>query len=240
MKERLLLAEDEAQLADAVATLLRYGGYEVDVARDGAEALERAAQARYDGMILDIMMPRLDGLSALRQLRARGDATPVLLLTAKNEVDDRVAGLDSGANDYLGKPFAIRELLARIRSMTRSQEERTPREVRFAACRANREELTLEGPGGCVSLSNREFALLELLVQAPDKPLTRAFALEKLWPGEADGGAVELHMAFLRSKLGAVRSGAVLAQTAPGEWRLETAGQPETGGEKAFASHGRM
>ena len=116
---RLLYAEDETSLARAVSTILTRNNYAVDVVSDGESALDYLATGNYDGAILDVMMPKLDGIEVLRRMRARGDSTPVLLLTAKAEIDDRVTGLDSGANDYLTKPFDMKELLARIRAMTR-------------------------------------------------------------------------------------------------------------------------
>jgi len=218
---KLLLAEDERPLSEAVTTLLVHSGYAVDDALDGEEALRLAEENRYDGILLDIMMPKADGLTVLRTLRARGDCTPVLMLTAKSEVDDRVAGLDQGANDYLGKPFSIRELLSRIRAMLRTQEERIPREIRLPDARADRAELTLEGPEGSVSLSAREFALLELLAGDGGKPLARAVLLEKLWDGEADGGAAEVYVSYLRNKLRAVGSASRIAETGDG-WCLRT------------------
>ena len=116
---RLLYAEDEKSLARAVSTILVRNNYSVDVVYDGESALDYLATENYDGVILDVMMPKRDGIEVLREMRARGDSTPVLLLTAKSEIDDRVVGLDSGANDYLTKPFDMKELLARIRAMTR-------------------------------------------------------------------------------------------------------------------------
>ena len=121
---RLLYAEDERSLARAVSAILIKNHYSVDVVHDGESALDYLETGNYDGAILDIMMPKKDGLEVLRQIRARGDRTPVLLLTAKSEIDDRVSGLDSGANDYLTKPFDMKELLARIRAMTRSSRTR--------------------------------------------------------------------------------------------------------------------
>ena len=122
---RILLAEDERSLSRAVVVLLEKNNYSADAVYDGAEALEYLAAENYDAVILDIMMPKMDGLTVLRKLRERGSHVPVLMLTAKSEVEDKVAGLDTGANDYLTKPFATAELLARIRVMTRTQNTQT-------------------------------------------------------------------------------------------------------------------
>jgi len=233
---RLLLAEDERQLAEAVAELLRYRGYETDIACDGEEALRMAEETRYDGILLDIMMPKKDGLAVLRALRAQGDVTPVLMLTAKAEVEDRVAGLEQGANDYLTKPFSGKELAARIHAMLRTREELAPQKIYLSNVCANREELALEGPGGSVRLSVREFLLLELLTRSPGKPLTRAEAVEKLWSGEGDEAAAEINADYLRHKLRAVGAGVRLTETEDGVWRLESAPPDGSCGQKAFAS----
>lgn len=116
---RLLLAEDERDMSNVLTTILKHSGYEVDLAENGQEALDLSMKNNYDCMVMDIMMPVMDGLTALKILRSKGDVTPVILLTAKSEIDDRISGLDSGADDYLTKPFSVGELLARIRSLTR-------------------------------------------------------------------------------------------------------------------------
>ena len=132
---RLLIAEDERSLSKALTVILEKNNYSVDAAYDGEEALDYLAVGQYDGLILDIMMPKMDGLTVLRRLRAKGNNIPVLMLTAKSEIDDRVAGLDYGANDYLTKPFDTKELLARIRAMTRgrsgSQSSSTARHTNY-------------------------------------------------------------------------------------------------------------
>ena len=186
--------------------------------------------------IFIIMMPKKDGLAVLRALRAQGDVTPVLMLTAKAEVEDRVAGLEQGANDYLTKPFSGKELAARIHAMLRTREELAPQKIYLSNVCANREELALEGPGGSVRLSVREFLLLELLTRSPGKPLTRAEAVEKLWSGEGDEAAAEINADYLRHKLRAVGAGVRLTETEDGVWRLESAPPDGSCGQKAFAS----
>lgn len=128
---RLLLAEDERSLSKAIVTILRKNNYEVDPVYDGQDAIDYLENGTYDGAILDIMMPRMDGLSVLKKLRAGGSQLPVLILTARSEIDDKVAGLDSGANDYLTKPFAVPELMARIRAMTRTQSAQNSSQLTF-------------------------------------------------------------------------------------------------------------
>ena len=151
---RLLLAEDEKSLSRAVTVLLRKNHYEVDPVYDGQEALDYLNSGNYDGAILDIMMPKVDGIDVLRQLRQRGDRLPVLLLTAKSEVEDKVLGLDSGANDYLTKPFASQELLARIRAMTREQTDQATSRLTVGNITLERATFELSSPTGSLSLTN--------------------------------------------------------------------------------------
>ena len=148
---RLLYAEDEKSLARAVSTILVKNNYSVDVVHDGESALDYLATGNYDGVILDVMMPKRDGFEVLREMRARGDSTPVLLLTARSEIDDRVEGLDSGANDYLTKPFDMKELLARIRAMTRVRTRRS----RPAVLRSTVRPMISPGRAAAASLPER-------------------------------------------------------------------------------------
>ena len=164
---RLLLAEDERSLARALTVLLRKNNYEVDAVYDGEEAMAYLGSGNYDGAILDIMMPKRDGIDVLCQLRRQGNRLPVLLLTAKSEVDDKVLGLDSGANDYLAKPFATAELLARIRAMTRSQRGQGDNLLRRGNLTLDRASFELSTPTGRVRLPNKEFQMLEMLMSSP-------------------------------------------------------------------------
>ena len=148
---RILLAEDERSLSRAVVALLEKNNYSADAVYDGAEALEYLAAENYDAVILDIMMPKMDGLTVLRKLRDRGSHVPVLMLTAKSEVEDKVAGLDTGANDYLTKPFATAELLARIRAMTRTQNTQTDSRLSFGNVVLDQTTFELSAPGGSSS-----------------------------------------------------------------------------------------
>ncbi len=154
---RLLLAEDEKELSDALVTVLKYNHYSVDAVYDGEEALQYLETENYDGVILDIMMPKMDGIQVLTQVRSKGNQVPILMLTAKAEVDDKVLGLDRGANDYLTKPFAMKELLARIRAMTRQKAE-PDNTLRFGNISLDRGSFELKGPGGSFQLANDEAA----------------------------------------------------------------------------------
>ncbi len=163
---RLLLAEDEASLSRAVVTILRKNNYTVDAAYDGIEVLEYLESNEYDGVILDVMMPRMDGISVLQQIRKDGNNVPVLILTAKAEVDDKVLGLDSGANDYLTKPFASRELLARIRAMTRNGAAvQGDSRLHFGNITLDYATFTLSSHAGSFVLANKDFQMIELMMR---------------------------------------------------------------------------
>ena len=202
---RLLLAEDEKSLSRAVTVLLRKSNYEVDSVYDGEEALAYLSSGNYDGAILDIMMPKVDGIEVLRQLRGRGSRLPVLLLTAKAEVDDKVLGLDSGANDYLTKPFASQELLARIRAMTREQ---TTSQLHVGNVTLDRATFELSTPSGSLRLANKEFQMLELLMCNPRNLISTERFLEKIWgyDNEAEINVVWVYISYLRKKLAALHS----------------------------------
>lgn len=205
---RLLLAEDERSLSRAVTVLLRKNNYEVDPVYDGEEALDYLGSGNYDGAILDIMMPKRDGIDVLRQLRQRGSRLPVLLLTAKSEVDDKVLGLDSGANDYLTKPFASQELLARIRAMTREQTEQATSLLRVGNITLDRATFELSSPTGHLRLTNKEFQVLELLMCNPHNLISTQRFLEKIWgyDNEAEINVVWVYISYLRKKLAALHA----------------------------------
>ena len=205
---RLLLAEDEKSLSRAVTVLLRKSNYEVDSVYDGEEALAYLSSGNYDGAILDIMMPKVDGIEVLRQLRGRGSRLPVLLLTAKAEVDDKVLGLDSGANDYLTKPFASQELLARIRAMTREQTAQTTSQLHVGNVTLDRATFELSTPSGSLRLANKEFQMLELLMCNPRNLISTERFLEKIWgyDNEAEINVVWVYISYLRKKLAALHS----------------------------------
>ena len=200
---RLLYAEDEKSLARAVSTILVKNNYSVDVVYDGQSALDYLATENYDGAILDVMMPKKDGFEVLRQMRARGDSTPVLLLTAKSEIDDRVAGLDSGANDYLTKPFDMKELLARIRAMTRVLSVQPDKTISFGKVTLDCSSYDLSGPGGSTKLAGKEFQMMEMLMRNPRKLVSTETFMDRIWgyDSEAELNIVWVYISTLRKKL---------------------------------------
>lgn len=200
---RLLLAEDELALSKALKAILEHAGYTVDAVYDGKAALDCLDTGNYDGAVLDIMMPVLDGLEVLRQLRARGDLLPVLLLTAKSETDDKVLGLDSGANDYLTKPFAVRELLARVRAMTRARTAQTDSRLRLGNITLDRATYELSSPTGSFRLSGREFQMLEMLLCSPGHILPETRFMERIWGQDSgtESGVVWVYISYLQNKL---------------------------------------
>lgn len=227
---KILLAEDTTELNRAVSAALEMQGYAVDSAFDGEQALDYLMRESYDGIILDIMMPRKDGLEVLRELRSRHILTPVLMLTAKAEIEDRVAGLDAGADDYLPKPFALKELMARIRSMIRRHDAYEERDLRCHDICLESEGLVLASQNS-VRLSIKEYELLRTLILNQDVKLTTAYLLEHIWKNEPDAQAdtVWLYIRYLRGKLRAVgsllsivgeRDGAFQIQYLPEEARV--------------------
>ena len=200
---RLLLAEDEKMLSDALVAILEHNSYSVDAVYNGRDALDYLENGSYDGAVLDIMMPGMDGLSVLKKIRADGLTLPVLMLTAKSEIDDRVAGLDSGADDYLTKPFASKELLARIRSMTRRQPELQDTVLRFGTLGLDRAGFLLTGPDGSARLSNKEFQIMEMLMTNPGQVIPTERFLKRVWgyDSESEINVVWVYISGLRKKL---------------------------------------
>ncbi len=200
---RLLLAEDEKILSDALVTILTHSGYSVDAVYNGRDALDYLENGGYDGAVLDIMMPKMDGLTVLRHIRDEGMTLPVLMLTAKAEIDDRVTGLDSGADDYLTKPFDSKELLARIRAMTRRQPELQDTVLQFGGLSLDRAGFTLSGAGESVRLSNKEFQMMEMLMGNPGQVVPTERFLEKIWgyDSEAEINVVWVYISGLRKKI---------------------------------------
>ncbi len=205
---RLLFAEDEKSLSRAITAILKNNHYEVDAVYDGEEALAYLECGTYDGAILDIMMPKKDGLTVLKEIRRQGINTPVLMLTAKAEIDDRVLGLDSGANDYLTKPFAAPELLARIRAMTRTQMTQNTSSLSFGNLSLNQTSFELSSPLGSYQLTNKEFQLLELLMANPGQVISSDRLFEKIWgyESDADPSVIWVYISYLRKKLTALNA----------------------------------
>lgn len=217
---KLLLAEDTRDLNHVVSEMLKMQGYDVDSAFDGEQALSLALTNGYDGMILDIMMPKKSGLDVLKEVRARNIVTPVIMLTAKTEVDDRVAGLEAGADDYLTKPFAMKELLARVKAMLRRKNDYASRELSFGDLHLSSESLELSA-GNTVRLSMKEYELLSQLIADPDHTVDETFLLDHVWNGEeADTETVWLYINFLRNKLSYVDSHAVIQGEKGGPYTL--------------------
>ena len=183
---RLLLAEDEPALRHAIQALLQKNNYTVDAVDNGAEALEYLQISDYDGAILDIMMPRLSGIEVVQQLRKAQISTPILLLTAKAEIEDRVLGLDSGANDYLTKPFDIRELLARVRVLTRSKAQHSSY-IAKGDLQLDTASFLLTGPCGSQPLMNKEYQVMLLLLQNPGQIISATRFLESIWEPDSIG-----------------------------------------------------
>lgn len=205
---KLLYAEDETAMSEAVTDILEYHHYTVDAVYDGRDALDYARAEHYDGIILDVMMPKMDGFTVLKTLREEGNTTPVLLLTAKAEVEDRIAGLDLGADDYLPKPFATGELLARVRAMLRRREEFTPDVLTCGDLSLNTANGELRCGENSVLLPNLEFRLMELLMSNRGICLSTEDMLVKVWgyDTDADIGIVWVYLSYLRKKLASLGS----------------------------------
>lgn len=205
---RLLLAEDEKALSKALTAILERNNYAVDAVYDGQAALEYLEADNYDGVILDIMMPKVDGITVLKEIRKKGNLIPVLLLTAKSEVDDKVEGLDAGANDYLAKPFHSKELLARIRAMTRIRTGQSRSTLQLGNVVLNRATFELSTPKGSFRLANKEFQMMELLMSNPDTLISSERFMEKIWgyDSEAEINVVWVYISYLRKKLAALHA----------------------------------
>ncbi|MBQ8398327.1 MAG: response regulator transcription factor [Clostridia bacterium] len=223
---RLLLAEDERSLSRAIVAILEKNNYAVDAVYDGAEALEYLETGNYDGVILDVMMPRMDGITALRQLRANGNTTPVLILSAKSEVDDKVDGLDAGANDYLTKPFAARELLARIRAMTRTTALQSDTRLTAGNITLDCATFELSSPTGGFRLANKEFQMMELLMRSPRRLISTEHFMERIWgyDSEAEINVVWVYISYLRKKLAALGANIQIKATRNAGYSLEEIG----------------
>ena len=200
---QILVVDDESAVREAIERALRLDGYEVAVAGDGREALETLEERAPDAVVLDVLMPRIDGLELCRRLRGRGDRTPVLMLTARDAVADRVAGLDAGADDYLVKPFALEELLARVRALLRRAApgaDRAP--LRFADLRLDPVSYEVRRAGRAIELTRTEFLLLELFLQHPRQVLTRTVIFENVWGYDfgVQSNSLEVYMGYLRRK----------------------------------------
>lgn len=204
---KLLFAEDERSLSRAITHILEKNCYSVDAVYDGQAALEYLENGDYDGIILDIMMPKVDGITVLRELRSKGNHVPVLMLTAKAEIDDKVLGLDTGANDYLTKLFDTKELLARIRAMTRGQQG-VDATITFGNLTLNRTNFELSSPTGSFRLANKEYQMMELLMANAGQLISSNQFLEKIWglDSNVESSVVWVYISYLRKKLSALNA----------------------------------
>jgi DNA-binding response OmpR family regulator len=223
---KLLLAEDTKDLNRALTAILEHEGYEVISTFDGEEALDFVRTDSYDGIILDIMMPKKSGLEVLTAIRGAHILTPVLLLTAKAEVDDRVNGLDAGADDYLTKPFAMKELLARVRSMTRRRTAYSGEELEYHDLTLSAESFELSS-ANTVRLSIKEFELMQTMILNADRELDTRYLLEHVWEKEpeADEDTVWLYISYLKGKLRSIDSATTITGSKGTSFRLAKGGQ---------------
>ena len=221
-----MLAEDTRDMNHVLAAALTHEGYDVDSAFDGEEALDFVRTNGYDAMVLDIMMPKKDGLQVLKELREENIVTPVLLLTAKAEVDDRVNGLDAGADDYLTKPFAMKELLARVRAMTRRKTEYAAKKLQYGDFSLDDEKFELSCENS-VRLSVKEFELLQALILNQNHEVSTQYLLEHVWDGAEEAGpdTVWLYISYLRGKLRSVASNVEIEGERGSSFRLTEAGR---------------
>ncbi len=206
---RILIVEDELHLAEALTQILKKNNYTVDAVNDGESGLDNALSNIYDLILLDIMLPKMDGISVLKKLRKEGISTPVILLTAKGEISDKVVGLDSGADDYLAKPFATEELLARIRAMSRRKGEVLPdNTLKFGDIELNTANLKLSKGSKEVKLILKESELLEFLIARKNTVTSKELIIEKIWgfDSEVEHNHVEVYISFLRKKLAFLNS----------------------------------
>jgi two-component system response regulator MprA len=197
----VLVVDDDPPLRRMLQRTLVAEGFEVTLAGDGAAALVEAERAAPDVIVLDVGLPAMDGLAVCRRLRGKGLPTPILMLTARDAVPDRVAGLEAGADDYLVKPFAVQELIARIRALTRRRADSGPL-LSYADLTLHVESRSATRAGRPIELTGRETALLELLLQAPGRTVTRERALDQIWAGAAEPNVVDRYVTRLRHKLG--------------------------------------
>ena len=200
---RLLLAEDERELSEALMAIFEHNHYEVDAVYNGTDALDYILVGDYDGVVLDVMMPGMDGFEVLKKVREQKKDVPILMLTAKADIDDRVFGLDNGADDYLGKPFAAKELLARVRAITRRKTEALATKISVGNIELDEASGILTGPKEEIRLPNKEFQMLEMLMNNPKQIISADRFLEKIWGYDTDSdvNVVWVMISYLRKKL---------------------------------------
>ena len=221
---RILFAEDDRDLSRAVKALLEHSGYAVDVVDNGLDAVDYADSGAYDGLILDWMMPGLSGVQVLEKQRGKGNAAPCLMLTARDAVEDRVTGLDAGADDYLAKPFATSELLARVRAMLRRRESFAPDVSRYADLELDRSAMELRCGDRSVKLTNKAFQLIQLLMTRPGSIHSVDAIMERIWgwDSESDSSVVWVHISQLRKRLSELGSRVEIRATRGVGYSLES------------------
>ena len=200
---KILLVEDEKDLSRALVAILKHENYTVNAAYDGKEALKEIRSGTYDGVVLDIMIPFIDGIEVLKTARAEGISTPILLLTAKSEIEDRVTGLDTGADDYLTKPFASKELLARVRAMLRRKTETVSTVLSYGNITLDPGRLELSAPLGAIKLPNKEYQIMEMLISSPATIVSQDKLIDKIWGADNENtqNVVWVYISYLRRKL---------------------------------------
>ena len=205
---KILIAEDDVSLRRVLTAMLQKNNYSVDAVDNGADALEYLRSGIYDGTILDVMMPALDGVQVIAAARREHIVTPVLLLTAKSEIDDKICGLDAGANDYVTKPFDMRELLARLRALTRQERMQTGSTVTVGNLSLDTRSFVLSGPGGSFPLANKEYQTMLLFLRNPGVVIAQNRILENIWSPDsrAEENTVWTYISYLRRKLEALEA----------------------------------
>ena len=205
---KLLYAEDERAMSEAVSEILRHKNYIVDAVYDGREALDYIMNDKYDGVILDVMMPKMSGLQVLDAMRRSGINTPVLLLTAKGEISDKVEGLNAGADDYLTKPFAMPELIARVGALVRRSSDMIPDIITMGNVKLDRTSYELTSEGGTLRLSKKEYLMMEMLMKSKDRPVSTESFMTRIWgyDSEAEINVVWVYISYLRKKLAALNA----------------------------------
>lgn len=224
---RLLLAEDEKALSSALQVILKHNNYSVDAVYNGQDAYVYIMAGVYDGVILDVMMPKMDGFTVLSKIRAEDCDVPVIMLTAKAETDDKIKGLDLGADDYLAKPFETKELLARIRAITRRKSEAVSADMKYGDCTLNSLNYELSSAGGSVKLQNKEYQIMELLMANQNSIISAELMMEKIWGYDSDTeiSVVWVNISYLRKKLNQIGSSVSIKAVRNQGYTLEYSGQ---------------
>lgn len=204
---RILIADDEKDIADAIGIILNHSEYETDTVYNGIDAYEKISNNAYDGVILDIMMPGMSGTEVLKKVREEGDVTPILLLTAKTQVEDKIKGLNMGADDYLAKPFNMGELIARVNVMVRRNNIYDNKEIKMGNIVLNTEKLKISNGETSLRLANREAEILEYMIKNKEKKIEGDKLKEKFWDeGDYEEGAVNLYVHYLKNKLSSMKA----------------------------------